>query len=134
MYELNDYRVNIRVNLVPGFYGLQENSATGKTYLAHLLKNYRTSGAPVGSYNYSDFVSGVKIGSVLNRDLKLFMLDRLDMYYLKFSKEDIEVLKGVLDTTIVIADLKGRDSVTWPVISAARINFVNQGLIKVGAC
>ena len=133
MYKLDKYRVTIDVRLEPGFYVFRPDSAQGKSYLAGLLNSYREYGEPVLGYTYSDFVKGIRLKDLITKDLKLIVLDRLDMYYLSTLSEDTEAIKSVLSNTIVLADIKGKKtSYSWPAVRNCVIYHESPGLVQVG--
>lgn len=90
-------------------------SATGKTRLYHLLREYRAAKLPVAGYSYSEYMDGLRISQYLNTGLKLIIIDRYDMYngemasdIIELSKESI-VLIDCKTTLDIIADIEYKD-------------------------
>ena len=65
MYSLNKYNVTINIELEPGIYVFDNQSATGKTRLAKLLSDYQAYGEPVIAYTYNDKLRGISITDFL---------------------------------------------------------------------
>lgn len=131
MYKLYKYKVKIEALLGPGFYIPQNESAVGKTYLANLLNRYATYGEPVGSYGYSEFVRKMRLEDALYEGIKLFVMDRLDMYYAKLSSGSIEKLNEMSKTAIIIADLKGEEVIEGPSSLPCRLEYIDSDFIKI---
>lgn len=96
MYTYNFGGIAINIDVKPGRYVFSGRSATGKTYLCHLLNLLLERGEPVVTYTYRDWLLERPIPS----GKKLLVLDRVDMYP--------EVLdKLTADTAdIILADYK----------------------------
>ena len=100
--------VDIKINLPNGVYDFRAKSATGKTRLAKLLKDYAADGEPVMSYSYNDKVNGVPFDSVVHPGKqKLLVLDRYDLYNGEFKEQIEEFAK----TGVVLIDIKGPTSI-----------------------
>lgn len=81
MYCIEDYKVQILVDLEPNVYMFQRLSATGKSRLCKCLKKLCSYGEPVNAYTYEDKLLGIPIESVLvPNKYKVILLDRYDMY------------------------------------------------------
>ena len=98
MFIIDKFRVKVKVNLEPGIYEADNESATGKTWLCNLLKQYHAYGQPVAGYTYNDYKEHLPLPS----DVKLLVMDRYDMYNGAFAKELLALSK----TAVVIIDSK----------------------------
>lgn len=100
-----DFKPNITVIGVPGFYVFESESGIGKTYLANCLKSLSISKEPVVSITYADYFYGIPIESLLKRIRPvLIMLDRFDLY-----RSDLKFLDTVLqyrELSIILCDCK----------------------------
>lgn len=132
MYKLDKYRVTIDVRLEPGFYKFYSESAAGKTYLASLLTNYGLMGEPVLSYSYVDFLRGLKLSDLLHTGLKIVLLDRLDMYFSKLSELEVNSIISIVDSTVILGDLKGVERSTNLPGKLCNLTRESTGLIKIG--
>ena len=109
MFRLDKYAVKIMINLENGIYVFDNESATGKTRLCKLLREYQAYGEKVASYTYNDKLLGVPINEVLEpTKYKVIMLDRYDLYE-GYGKEFIN--KCASDA-IILVDCKDKFTVT----------------------
>ena len=77
--KIDKYLVTVDISLEPGVYVLPDKSATGKTYLASLLKMYGGYGERVTSVTYS---TAKDLDVALDPSkYDVVLLDRYDMYY-----------------------------------------------------
>lgn len=80
MIHLTELTDKAFINLEPGLYLAEKESACGKTYLCSIIEKYRERGYPVSSYTYSN-VNIFDIKNVLDiNKFKLVFIDRYDMY------------------------------------------------------
>lgn len=94
MYKTPDiYRTQIVVDAGLGIYIFDDESAIGKTRLYHELKSLQTAGEPVCAIRYDD---GVPIQELERwtdeREMKVVMVDRYDMYNNKELDNLLEIL------------------------------------------
>ena len=132
MYRLDKYRLKVEVKLSPGFYILQNESSSGKTYLAKALYEYMGYGEPVGSYTYANFLANEPLIPKLADELKLFIFDRFDMFYSKLSDDELSRMKEVSKFAVIIADLKGRINLDGPIPKKAHIRYKTKDYILIG--
>lgn len=105
MIEFKDNILTIRVELEPGVYFFEPDSATGKTRLYHHMCDMRDDGEPVLPVTYS---SGMHVPT--HSSVKLSLFDRYDMY--SDRKEYVELAKELAYSgAIVLVDLKSPDTV-----------------------
>lgn len=103
MYRLNKYNVAINIELEPGIYVFDNQSATGKTRLAKLLSEYQAYGEPVVSYTYNDKLKGLSLGDFIkDKKYKVILLDRYDLYNGDYSED----IKKHAKESIVLIDCK----------------------------
>ena len=105
VFEIDNMKIKVKVhgNKDHGLYRLHNESATGKTRLYNLLKQYMVAGLPVGGYSYIDLKTGTtKISHYLNKGLKLFIVDRYDMYNGQMASDIVELS----ESCIVLVDCK----------------------------
>lgn len=103
MFVIDKYSPAIFVNLENGVYQFDCYSATGKTRLYELLKEYNRAGESVVAYSYNDWSLGLDLKSVLSRFTpKLIMIDRYDMFNTEYHKE----LEDAGRSSIVLIDSK----------------------------
>ena len=93
----------IDIELDNGVYVYGNEGASGKTYLAKLLKRYRELGEPVAACDYSDFCNGVSLDEMLANGYKLVAIDRYDMYS---SKELNSIIEKYRKDSIILVDCK----------------------------
>ncbi len=77
MLEYKDPQLCVRVNLEPGVYPFEAESATGKTRLYKYLESLSASGLNVAAYNYTSYRTGAR---VTPSRPELLIVDRLDMF------------------------------------------------------
>jgi len=99
VFSVLEYNIKVNVDLDNGLFVFDNESATGKTRLAKLLRSYRTYGEPVVSYTYDDFMLGLDLVSLLKPSVRLVIVDRYDLYngyalleLAEFSKRSIVVI------------------------------------------
>ena len=103
MYNLDKYNVAINIQLEPGIYVFDNQSATGKTRLAKLLSEYQAYGEPIVSYTYNDKLRGISLFDfVKDKRYKLIMLDRYDLY----NGDYAETIIKLSEDTIILIDCK----------------------------
>lgn len=109
MFNLSKYNTKIKIDLENGLYLFENQSATGKSRLCSVLKEYCAYGEPTFGYTYSDLLMGIDISFALNSErFKVIMLDRYDMYH--GLGADL-ILQCKLNS-IVLVDCKGIFSIT----------------------
>lgn len=109
MFRLDKYSVEIIIDLENGIYLFDNESATGKTRLCKLLREYQVYGEKVASYTFNDKLLGIPIHEILVPDkYKVIMLDRYDLYE-GYGKELINVCA---ENTIILIDCKDKFTVT----------------------
>lgn len=100
---MNKYDVEITTDLKNGLYVFSNESATGKTRLAKLLRQYEAYGEPVTSYTYNDKKTNRKIEDALvPNKYSLIMLDRYDMY----NGDGANLILECAKNSIVLIDTK----------------------------
>lgn len=103
MYRLDKYSIKLQIDCAPGLYLFSPYSASGKSYLAQLVRKYYGFGEPVNSYTYEDYVGGLSLEAVLGRGpYSLFVVDRYDMYY----GAAIDALVRLGECCVVLVDVK----------------------------
>lgn len=102
MYNVDRFITKVKVNLDNGLYRFYCESATGKSYLCKLLKQYREAREYVAAYSYQDKVAGLPIESVFYEGVKLVMFDRCDLY----DADIIDVVQKHYKDTIILLDIK----------------------------
>ena len=103
MIEFTNYRKRIKIDLEPGIWVFDTQSATGKTYLCKCLKDLELLGEQVCSYTYDDVLLGKDLHSALScGKYKVIMLDRYDMY----SSVEHEAICECAKDAIVLIDCK----------------------------
>lgn len=109
MFEIDSYAVKIKINLENGIYVFDNESATGKTRLCKLLKEYQAYGEAVASYTYNDKLLGRSISEIFIPDkYKVILLDRYDLY----EGEGRELINECAKNTIILVDCKDKFTVT----------------------
>lgn len=109
MYKLDKYSVEVIVNLDNGIYVFDNESATGKTRLCKLLREYQAYGEKVASYTYNDKLIGVPITEILvPNKYEVILLDRYDLYE-GYGKE---LINKCAENTIILVDCKDKFTVT----------------------
>lgn len=103
LYKIDKYDVDIEVDLGNGLYTFTRRSATGKSYLASMLRRYHRFGEPVNSYTYGDYLDKLELRAVTGDTCRVLVVDRYDMYYGAFLQELLELS----NRCIVLVDLKG---------------------------
>ena len=94
----------IKINLEPGIYRFSNYSATGKTYLGYLIKEYQSVGENLAVYSYGDHIRNKSIDSVISPNDKVLLLDRYDKYS---REEDDKIITAfVASGGIVLIDCK----------------------------
>ena len=101
MLYFNQLRTKVRINLDVGIYQFFSYSATGKTYLYDVLRDYQLYGLPVVAITY-DPLNHTRLTDLIKPDTRLIMLDRYDMYYGEYAG----VLKRLADKCIILIDSK----------------------------
>lgn len=103
MFIIDKYSPVVYVDLNNGVYKFDCYSATGKTRLYELLKEYNRAGESVVAYSYNDWVLGLDLKSVLSRfKPKLIIVDRYDMFNTEYHQE----LESAGKESIVLIDSK----------------------------
>ena len=103
MYSLNKYNVTINIELEPGIYVFDNQSATGKTRLAKLFSKYQAYGEPVASYTYNDKLKGLSLLDLLkNNKYEVILLDRYDLY----NGEYTDAIEKYSKEAVVLIDCK----------------------------
>ena len=109
MFKLDKYSVKIAINLENGIYVFDNESATGKTRLCKLLKEYQAYGEAVASYTYNDKLLGHPISEVLNPSkFKVVILDRYDLY----EGDGKELINECAKSMVILVDCKDKFTVT----------------------
>ena len=109
MYRLDKYSVEIVINLDKGIYVFDNESATGKTRLCKILREYQAYGERVASYTYNDKLLGIPIEEILVPEkYEVILLDRYDLYE-GYGKE---LINKCAKNTIVLVDCKDKFTVT----------------------
>ena len=102
MYSSDKHRISISINLEPGIYQFEDESATGKTRLYYLLRDLQLMGEPVISFSYEDLQLGMDLEKQLSKcKYKVIMLDRYDLY-----KDYCKDLLPTLCEAIILIDCK----------------------------
>ena len=95
--------VKITFHLEKGVYVFPPISATGKTYLAKLVRYSCTAGARVFSYSYTDYYIGLPIAKAFDSEkYDVVILDRYDMYV----GEGLAEMKDFSRNGLVLVDCK----------------------------
>ena len=104
MYVNDGYSTKIDIQLDNGLYEFSDESATGKTRLYKALRDMQRYGEPVLGYSYNDLQYGTDLKSLLaqNKDIKVLLIDRYDMFYEEYAEEVIKYSKNC----IVMIDCK----------------------------
>lgn len=102
MYVMDKYTPIVNIELENGIYVFDSESATGKTRLCKLLKNWKAYGEPVDAYTYNDFLKGYALNSVLTPNNKVILLDRYDLY----KNEGHELINMCASKSVVLIDCK----------------------------
>lgn len=106
MYSF-DGMLSVKVDLSPGIYCFDGDSATGKTYLCNFLKKLGSIGEPVDGYTFED-VALISLPEYLSRRglgggvCRVLLIDRYDMYSSMFHDEIVKQSQ----TGVVLLDLK----------------------------
>lgn len=109
MYRIDRYDVTVEVDLGNGLYVFNPRSATGKSYLANVLRRYRRFGEPVNAYTFDDYLNKVTLEDATGGgSCKLLVVDRYDMYYGAYMSELLKLSKHC----IVLVDVKS-PSALW---------------------
>lgn len=108
----------------PGIYRLKKQSSTGKTYLCKTLKQCRMMNIPVDGYDYYDYFTGRSFASLLDKGLKLVMVDRFDMYNGKIEPYLSELAKDC----IVLIDCNAAPNID-STFSAAYVSMTESEII-----
>ena len=99
MFKTED--IEIDVDLSPGIYYLDSDSAVGKTRLLKLAVKLKDMGYPVSRYTYSDHKKGVPV-SIMEHSDRLIVIDQYDMY----PGELNERLLQLKDSAVILVDCK----------------------------
>lgn len=104
MYLNDRYSTKIDIQLDNGLYEFSDESATGKTRLYKTLRDMQRYGEQVLGYSYNDLQYGTDLSSLLaqNKDIKVLLIDRYDMFYGEYAEEIIRCSKNC----IVMIDCK----------------------------
>lgn len=109
MFRLDKYSVEIVINLNNGIYVFDNESATGKTRLCKLFREYQAYGEKVASYTYNDKLLGMPISEILvPNKYEVILLDRYDLYE-GYGKE---LINECAKSTIILVDCKDKFTVT----------------------
>lgn len=103
-YDGKPFRPNVVIDLEPGVYWFDTESATGKTYLYRTLQKVVSFGDTV-AYSYYDYEAGVDLAYRLRNckdSIKVLILDRYDMYF----NEYIDLIEELGDHCIILIDTK----------------------------
>lgn len=97
-------QIKININLENGLWNLDLDSATGKTRLLKVLKDFEDYGEPVVGYTYNDYLANkFDLRQYLDiKQPKVIMFDRYD----KYSQAYGDVLEKWRDKAIVLVDSK----------------------------
>lgn len=101
--EFKSYR-EIVVNVKPGVYYFDSESATGKTFMCKMLAKLKRKDVIVITYDNEELIkSESELDSLINKkNTKLVMLDRYDMYVGKFDN----VMNRHRNNVIFLVDCK----------------------------
>lgn len=111
-----DSMPEIIINLNPGFYLLESESGTGKTYLYNEMTKLAAAGLPVLGYTYQDYLKHVDLQKlVTERKIDLLVIDRFDQYM--HDNQIVAAIKSVVDKAVVLVDVK---SSQFPQIATPR--------------
>ncbi len=103
MFKIDNMRVDVSIQLDNGIYYFDEQSATGKTRLAKLFRDYAPD-IPVSSYSYDDLELEIPFDALVKpKQQKVVVIDRYDLYKGKFVQQIEEFSKY----GIVLLDCKG---------------------------
>lgn len=103
MVELNELRTKIKIDLDPGIWLFENQSATGKTRLRKELRLHQQNGERVSAYSYEDYQIGIEIEKFLDAEkFDVIMLDRYDMY----NGVGAEKIRECAKKSIVLIDCK----------------------------
>lgn len=104
MIRLEHTGVTIKINISnPGIYIFEALSSTGKTLLCKWFKELYGSNDPVDGYTYNDKCKGITLQQYVNeRKLKVFVIDRYNMYHGCFQDYMLELAKSC----IILIDYK----------------------------
>lgn len=109
MYRLDKYAIKIVIDLENGIYVFDNESATGKTRLCKLLREYQAYGENVASYTYNDKLLGMSVDEILIPEkYKVVLLDRYDLY----EGDGKELINKYAKEMIILVDCKDKFSVT----------------------
>lgn len=117
----------VDINLEEGYYFLDEDSATGKTYLSTLLKEINELGLAnilVVTYSRLMNISDI-IKHMTNTKYDLIMFDRFDLY----CNEDLcETIEKISENTVILIDIKDLSSLYKIFPRCATINIKMEGV------
>lgn len=103
MFEIDNSRMKVKIDLDNGVYVFDPKSATGKTRLSKLLRRMQLLEESVAAYDYDCFLNGDDIRKTLTPNkYHVIILDRFDMYKQDISKE----LNSCADNSIILIDCK----------------------------
>lgn len=95
--------LRLTVNLEPGIYRLDNESATGKTRMFNFIRSKMTYMSDFGSFTYQDYLAGLDITKFIKLGKhKVAFFDRYDMY----AGEYTNFIKEFSKNGIVLLDLK----------------------------
>ena len=117
MFIIDRYRVKIQIKKEPGLYTFDPFSATGKSYLCRLCKQYHNYGESAAGYDYYDYLDG----RPLPENVQLLVVDRYDLFQVLDEK-----LILLAQEAIVLVDSK-----TAPLGDVCQINYKDHGHIIV---
>lgn len=101
--KFNSYR-EIIVNLKPGVYYFDSESATGKTFICKMLARLRMKDVIVITYDNEELIKNeAELDMLINeKNAKLVILDRYDMYVGRFD----DVMNRHRNDVIFLVDCK----------------------------
>lgn len=104
MLSIEEYKDKIYINLENGVYIFDDESATGKSRLCSLMKEYRGNGRlDIFGYTYIDRYD-ISFEQVFNKGkTKVVLLDRYDMYL----GEAAEWISKYKNDMVILIDCKG---------------------------
>ena len=103
IYENNNIIPAIRIAFECGIHTFQNESSTGKSWLAEQLQILHRMGEPVMSITYNDVLDGVIERKLeISKECKIIMFDRYDMY----NGEYLEEMKLLAKNAMLLVDCK----------------------------
>lgn len=128
MVVIDKYSIQIKIELSNGVYIFNNESATGKTRLLKLLKQYRTVGEKVAGYTYSDKQAGLPPESCFRDNPEVVMFDRYDMYKGYADK----IIEKHCRDSIILIDLKCDQAIVPLVDDWCTISLTDNAILVSG--